>query len=591
MTITLDLGVDDVHAPGTAGSPKVKQMAEISTASRKALPADKFALPSLRKYPIHDAEHTRNAAARLEQNKDTLTASQYAEARRNIARAARGFGIKSEYAKRASSRKGLRMRIAQDGSIDVHHMMKDGGMCMPGLVELKASDGPVWIQIAKTGTFRGYKDGAFTLDSKTFDEIVRNFNGTENKRVPIDFEHASEAKATDGTIPVLGAPAQGWITALDNRGSELWGQVEWGELAQRYIKDGSYKYLSPAIRLNQRDRETGLPIGARLTSAALTNIPFLDGMKALAARDFDEQPLTAEEEAGMFVELCWLNDYGSHYDIPGVRHALKLDDFASFDDILSRCARLREMYRDPEQSAGVDLDSVTNGLREFTRIPLHVDIYQALEGIEDFIEALIPSDEYEEQSEQQASQAAAADKANAEEVITMNEPKTVLLTEHESTVAALNLQLKDATAKVTEATTKVSALEAENVALKEAIANRDKADAERTKKERATKVDTAFLSYKETRKLTDDDKEAMALLLDSGKEELFNKLYPPIAANLLPLTQRITQQREVPVVREIPAASKGSDIKTLADKHMKEGKTYDEAFTIAINEAAGTVAL
>lgn len=39
----------------------------LSTASRKKLPAGKFALPSKRKYPIHDAAHVRNALARAAQ--------------------------------------------------------------------------------------------------------------------------------------------------------------------------------------------------------------------------------------------------------------------------------------------------------------------------------------------------------------------------------------------------------------------------------------------------------------------------------------------------------------------------------------------
>lgn len=588
MTVNLDLGVNDVHVPATAGPPsKVRKMPEISTAERKSLPADKFALPSLRKYPIHDSNHTRNAAARLEQNKDTLTAAQYTEAKGNIARAARRFGIKG--ASKMRGRRGLRMRIAPDGSMDVSHMMKEGGICMPGLVELKSSDGPVWIQLAKTGAFNGYRGGPFALTSKVFDNIVRNFNATENKKIPIDFEHATEAKGSDGTIPVLGAPAQGWITALDNRGSELWGQVEWGDRAKEYIKDGSYKFLSPAIRFNQKDAVTGQPIGERLTSAALTNIPFLDGMQAVAARDFDEQPLTAAEEEGMFVELCWLSDYGSHYDLPGVRKALKLDDFASFDDISARCARLREMYSDPQQSAGVDLDAMTTALRGFTRVPLHVDIYQALEGIEDFIEALIPSDEYEEQI-QDAQQATAADVASDGEIRTMD-PKTILLTDHESTVAVLNLELKDAKAKVNEADATIVTLKADYAALKDTLAARDKADAERTKKERTARVEAAFLTYKDTRKLTDDDKETMTFLLDSGKDEHFNKLYPPIPANLVALTQRITSPREAQIVREIPEGSKGTDIKTLADKHMKDGKTYDEAYTLAMKEASGTTAL
>lgn len=143
----------------------------------------------------------------------------------------------------------------------------------------------VWIQLAKSGTFRGHSAGPFTLDGKVFSDIVRNFKASANKRIPIDFEHASESDATDGSIPHTGAPAQGWILDLDNRGEELWGLVQWLEPARTYVKEEKYKFFSPAIRFGSKDRVTGAPIGARMSSGALTNNPFLDGMKPMVAKD------------------------------------------------------------------------------------------------------------------------------------------------------------------------------------------------------------------------------------------------------------------------------------------------------------------
>ncbi len=185
-------------------------------------------------------------------------------------------------------RKGLRMTIdhPQLGRIDVRHMRA---------VELAAATigadtAPVWIQLAKVGQFAGHPSGPFELTAQTFAEIVRNFRATENRRVPIDFEHASEADPTSGSIPTLGAPAVGWILDLDNRGEAgLWALVEWGATAREYIRSGAYRYISPAMRFGSRDRESGRPIGTRLTSAGLTNQPFLDGMAPLAATDRDDE--------------------------------------------------------------------------------------------------------------------------------------------------------------------------------------------------------------------------------------------------------------------------------------------------------------
>ena len=70
--------------------------------------------------------------------------------------------------------------------------------------------------------------------------MVANFKATKNQRIPIDFEHASEQDPTLGTIPTDGAPAQGWIIDLQDRGAAgLWGLVEWLEPARTYVREGS----------------------------------------------------------------------------------------------------------------------------------------------------------------------------------------------------------------------------------------------------------------------------------------------------------------------------------------------------------------
>lgn len=172
--------------------------------------------------------------------------------------------------------------------------------------ELSASLGDakaVWVQIAKVGAFRGHPAGPFELNAKVFNEIVRNFKASDGGRIPIDFEHACEAEASSGSIPVDGAPAQGWILDLDNRGEQgLYALVEWLEPARTYIREGKYKFFSPAIRFNSRDRVTGKPAGARLTSGALTNQPFLSGMMPMAAKDsegVEEEEEDTDNDAAM----------------------------------------------------------------------------------------------------------------------------------------------------------------------------------------------------------------------------------------------------------------------------------------------------
>lgn len=159
------------------------------------------------------------------------------------------------------------------------------------------ADGPVWIQIARVGQWAGHPAGSFQLTPKIFDEIVANFRGTRNRRIPIDFEHVSEMDPREGTVPEKGAPAQGWMIDLDNRGEAgLWALADWKEPARSYIREGKYMFFSPTIRFNARDPQSGTRRGARLSSGALTNKPFLDGMMPVAAKDVGDG-VTKEDNA------------------------------------------------------------------------------------------------------------------------------------------------------------------------------------------------------------------------------------------------------------------------------------------------------
>lgn len=161
---------------------------------------------------------------------------------------------------------------------------------------------PVWIQIAKSGSFRGHYAGPFELNSAVFSEIIRNFNATANHRVPIDYEHLSERDDIDATT---GAPAQGWIVDLKVDGGNLWGLVEWvSDLAVQQIRSRQYMFLSPAIVFGARDPETGEKIGARLSSAALTNSPFLDGMVPVAAKRIEGEVLSTDENDGEVIPIA-----------------------------------------------------------------------------------------------------------------------------------------------------------------------------------------------------------------------------------------------------------------------------------------------
>ena len=71
---------------------KNKTSGELDADQRNALRDSTFAFPRLRKEPLNDAKHVRNAIARFDQVQD-VTDAERDEAFRRIQRAARKFGV------------------------------------------------------------------------------------------------------------------------------------------------------------------------------------------------------------------------------------------------------------------------------------------------------------------------------------------------------------------------------------------------------------------------------------------------------------------------------------------------------------------
>jgi acyl-CoA reductase-like NAD-dependent aldehyde dehydrogenase len=65
---------------------------ELDAEDRNAMPDGEFAFPRLRKEPLNDASHVRNAIARFDQVRDVSDAERD-QAFRRIQRAARRFGV------------------------------------------------------------------------------------------------------------------------------------------------------------------------------------------------------------------------------------------------------------------------------------------------------------------------------------------------------------------------------------------------------------------------------------------------------------------------------------------------------------------
>lgn len=614
----LDLGVEDVHVPSAAHAErKNPKMAEITTRRRNELPESSFADPANRAYPIHDSAHVRNAAARLEQQKGSMSPAKYAQIKARIARAAKKFGIDSQYNKRAATTKRLHIRadIANGGSLHVsHHAMSAEGATVRMLdaVDISAeladkTDKPVWIQLAKQGTFKGHPAGPFTMDLRTFEEIVRNFRATENRRVPVDFEHATEAAPTEGSIAVVGAPAQGWIVDMKvGSDGNLWGLVEWGELARDYIKRGAYRYFSPAIRFGSKDRVTGENVGARLTSGALTNTPFLDALKPLAAKDVETQAallverVVGEELREMRARLA----HAATEYMPSLKAALKLGDLATPAECADAVAKIRGRFDGMGgvlgvAADGVDLRGYMMGLRQVAQAQPGSTWEKVFDTIEDMIDAAIdeheveyhfgppPEDDEEAEMIGDVTGAAMGDRQTNEDTMatTKDEDVTKQLKDAQETAVTLAAKVKESDAKVAELTLSLrdekSRADKAETALTEMRDWREKREAADV----AERVTEAIETYADEKKLSDADREMLTVYLKSNPKG-FEERYPKVSPGKRPLLRNLTDRPDPRRPRVIGEGERGADSgETLLQTTKRLMKEKNLPYADAQNEA------
>jgi 8-oxo-dGTP pyrophosphatase MutT (NUDIX family) len=519
----------------------------ISTERRNDLPEDKFALPKLRKYPIDTAARTRNASARLEQEHKAgkVSDNDYATAKKRIAAAAKKFGIESEYLesdhtppRRAPMEPG-RLHVSidhpQHGHFEIRHM-RDGSDAFRQVVGLEngaaEGDEPTWVQITTRGTFKGHGAGEFSLDDETLSQIVRNYRDVDGGEVSFDFEHASEQPATDGSLPVLGAPAQAWIKDLRIEPTGLFALVKWLEPAKTYIREGKYRFVSPAIRFGARHPVTNKPIGARLTSVALTNQPFLRGLQPLAAKDNAEASTTLSSGKKTMA-------YSSHELMPKMRECLGMHATATPAQCMETLKALREYHEsgDGHDVQGVPVSEYCERLSDALRMPLTATVGEMFDACEkalmaaheEHTERLSGLEEGGAETMSDTEKKKMADLKDVQDKLTAAEARAV---EAEKKIAALELRLKDAgvpataaeaekatlTLQLNQKTAKVSELEAEIVRLK--ADNETKVQAELE-----ARVERAFADHEHEQKLTDKHK-SMMLLQAKNDRKAFEELFP-----------------------------------------------------------------
>lgn len=143
-----------------------------------------------------------------------------------------------------------------------------------GILSLEAAkDGklPEWIRILPLGKVElADNRAAFTVDAESLQKMVTAFRQRGIDLV-IDYEHQS--------LNGERAPAAGWIKTLEARADGLWAKVDWTEQAKSYLAAKEYRYFSPVLRLDPKDRR---PIA--LMHVGLTNVPAINNLPPLVAK-------------------------------------------------------------------------------------------------------------------------------------------------------------------------------------------------------------------------------------------------------------------------------------------------------------------
>ena len=441
-------------------------------------------------------------------------------------------GVTAPKKKRRRARRArFHIKVSGGGNVEVRHMAdKDtvwrlSGFEVSGTDSVGSDSSPTWIQVGKMGHFAGHPTGPFQLDNKTFSEIIANFKRTSNRAIPIDFEHASEADPTSGSIPTDGAPAQGWIKDLEVRGDGLWGQVEWGDKAKEYIKAGQYKYFSPAIRFESKDQVSGKPIGARMTSGALTNTPFLDGMKPVMAKD---TPSGQTDTVAVPTQMA----YSSHEYMPQLKHVFGLHPLSTpkhvHNSLMGLKKHLDAADGDPNAVVhGVKLSDYVNPLRDMLRMPLHTTIDEILEAVEELLKVAMQELDIDLYEDGEDDIGDGMDGKVDGAVMTASDK-----VEHSSLV----LTLKDRDARISEQEKELAELRAWKTQVETAALNAE--------------VDEAFQTYKDSRNLSDKDKEHLTVLCKAAPES-FRALYPKVPVVQKHLLRNVATARPNTTTKEV----------------------------------------
>jgi phage I-like protein/cation transport regulator ChaB len=153
------------------------------------------------------------------------------------------------------------------------------------------------IPVAKTGKWKHPEYGEFAITDKDLSEIEANFGTVREALPPVNYEHNEGVDASVG--------AAGWVQKVWRDDGKLLGEVYWTKEGWNKVEEGAFKYISPEIRFNYKDKENGESKGTVLVGAALTTKPWIEDLAIVLS----ENVFTTDNPIDKLGKLLDLRDY------------------------------------------------------------------------------------------------------------------------------------------------------------------------------------------------------------------------------------------------------------------------------------------
>lgn len=270
-----------------------------------------------------------------------------------------------------------------------------------GSFDGESDDDAKWMQVATEGLYLGYGGGKkpFAFTRKHFDQAVLNIhthpsykagaNGEgEADVIPWDFDHSSEMDPTSGALPASGSPAQGWTRDLKIvegplGKSQLWALTRFLEPARSYVKAGKYKWASVAAWFDAVDPVTAKDRGMVVTSIALTNQPFIQGMGQLAANARSGAAPETTPPAKALLDLDRYFDAARTAEeaVCSLKSLLDLPVLATLDDLVAALMQVSAWAKNGDAPAGIPIEKIAGGIRKILGLPVLSTMQDVIDNV------------------------------------------------------------------------------------------------------------------------------------------------------------------------------------------------------------------